>query len=218
MSHRPQTADSLGSLLNRVRVGTTRRLCSPAVPSAGQARPQSQADCCIAVGCADDLSRATKMTERTMSVRNLGTCDECGSLYFADSSAMSSLCPQCATSLYGHAPCVHTFANGRCRKCHWDGTVSAFLSAGGTDEISHCPVCGFGPYSPPYSSADELRHSFDICPCCGCEYGYDDNEEHFDRWESTGCAWFTQSERPPDWNLSSQLMNIRRPWPPRGPK
>lgn len=54
-------------------------------------------------------------------------CDECGSEYFAASSRMSSLCPECAHWLYGYPRCPHEFANGQCSKCGWDGSVSAYL-------------------------------------------------------------------------------------------
>jgi predicted RNA-binding Zn-ribbon protein involved in translation (DUF1610 family) len=54
-------------------------------------------------------------------------CDECGSDYFADSSPMSQLCPECSHWLYGYALCVHKFTEGRCSKCGWDGSVSSYL-------------------------------------------------------------------------------------------
>ena len=54
-------------------------------------------------------------------------CDECGSDYFAATSRMSRLCPQCAHWLYEHPRCMHTFSGGRCSLCGWDGSVSAYL-------------------------------------------------------------------------------------------
>lgn len=62
-----------------------------------------------------------------MSDRPLKTCDECGSLFFPESSRMDALCPECSHLLYGYDPCVHTFVGGRCSKCHWDGAVSDYL-------------------------------------------------------------------------------------------
>jgi rubredoxin len=36
-----------------------------------------------------------------------------------------------------------------------------------------CPVCGYDNLdSPPYDDYD--IPSFDICLCCGCEFGYND--------------------------------------------
>ena len=81
-------------------------------------------------------------------------------------------------------------------------------------EISHCPVCGHGPLEKPYSGAATLRQSYDICACCGCEFGYDDDEQYFAEWVAEGCQWFTPEEMPEGWKLESQLKHIIRPWPP----
>src|SRR5882724_10769676 len=61
-----------------------------------------------------------------MNERPLKGCDECGSLFFAETSRMDALCPECAQVLYGHEPCVHAFVGGRCSKCYWDGSVSEY--------------------------------------------------------------------------------------------
>ena len=54
-------------------------------------------------------------------------CDECGSGFYAGSSKMKSLCPQCASALYGYPACEHIFKDGRCILCNWDGSTSDFL-------------------------------------------------------------------------------------------
>lgn len=64
------------------------------------------------------------MNEQTQ----LKQCDECGSLYYANASEMDSLCPECAHHLHGYANCDHEMVDGRCRKCYWDGSVSAFIA------------------------------------------------------------------------------------------
>jgi predicted RNA-binding Zn-ribbon protein involved in translation (DUF1610 family) len=61
-----------------------------------------------------------------MNIRPVEECDECGSMYFPEISRMDKLCPECSHMLYGYTPCLHTFADGRCSKCHWDGSVSEF--------------------------------------------------------------------------------------------
>ncbi len=63
-----------------------------------------------------------------MTERALRTCEECGSSYFADTSRMAGLCPECAHWLYGHAACGHNFVKGRCARCHWDGSVTEFIA------------------------------------------------------------------------------------------
>jgi hypothetical protein len=76
-----------------------------------------------------------------------------------------------------------------------------------------CPVCGYdGLQEPPY---DEKTGdpSFNICPCCGCEYGYDDatdvaKEKFLKKWINGGAVWFNPDLKPPDWNLKSQIKGI----------
>jgi len=54
-------------------------------------------------------------------------CDECGSSYFVDSSEMQSMCPECASILYGYEACPHDFDDGRCLRCNWDGSTSEYV-------------------------------------------------------------------------------------------
>ena len=79
--------------------------------------------------------------------------------------------------------------------------------------IDYCPVCGYGP-NLGYPSTEELRRSYEICDCCGCEFGYDDNVEHYDRWVLKGSPWFNSKARPLNWSLEEQLARTIRPWPP----
>lgn len=55
------------------------------------------------------------------------TCDECQSPFFPSASCMDGLCPECAHALYGYDNCEHTFSQGACTKCGWDGSRSDFL-------------------------------------------------------------------------------------------
>jgi predicted RNA-binding Zn-ribbon protein involved in translation (DUF1610 family) len=59
--------------------------------------------------------------------RTTRICDECESAFFSDASRMNGLCPQCAHVLYGYPVCEHIFDNGRCVKCGWDGSASAYI-------------------------------------------------------------------------------------------
>lgn len=46
----------------------------------------------------------------------------------------------------------------------------------------HCPACGFELNGPPWRGEDP---SWNICPCCGIEFGYDEyDSEFFDRREA----------------------------------
>jgi hypothetical protein len=63
-----------------------------------------------------------------------------------------------------------------------------------------CPVCGFaGLTEPPYD--DHGCASFDICPSCGTEFGYDDAKQSYEelrrRWLASGALWWSQTTKPP---------------------
>lgn len=75
-----------------------------------------------------------------------------------------------------------------------------------------CPVCGF-------NNLDEYPDlSYEICPCCGVEYGFDDFDFKsltFDtirnKWLNEGAKWFNKKEKPKNWNLEEQLKNLELP-------
>ena len=78
-----------------------------------------------------------------------------------------------------------------------------------------CPVCGYNQLSEtPYD-----RHgypSYEICDCCGFEYGVTDDDQGFTfqsyrkKWIEEGCPYFGR-DRPKDWTIEKakeQLLNI----------
>lgn len=84
-----------------------------------------------------------------------------------------------------------------------------------------CPVCG-------YKEMKEPPERYYICPCCGTEFGNDDNlMTHIDltrQWVAKGMPWFSRATRQPEnWNPISQLVhaglievlvsNIQKPEP-----
>ena len=71
-----------------------------------------------------------------------------------------------------------------------------------------CPVCGFpGLYEAAYDKAG--ASSFEICPCCGIEFGYEDarrsHEELRQKWIAEGMKWHFGSV-PSNWNPITQLV------------
>jgi hypothetical protein len=68
-----------------------------------------------------------------------------------------------------------------------------------------CPVCAFKamPYAPvPYN----------ICPCCGTEFGVDDRlqstQQTRQTWIKNGMPWFDDITSPPfNWSASIQLIS-----------
>jgi|SRR5579863_1561197 len=66
-----------------------------------------------------------------------------------------------------------------------------------------CPVCAYTLSYPP--------EDFNICPCCGTEFGYDDTtftyRELRNKWLATGAKWFSPVDNPPfGWNPFVQLI------------
>jgi DNA-directed RNA polymerase subunit RPC12/RpoP len=55
-------------------------------------------------------------------------CDECGSRFLSSQATMSALCPECSHYLYNKPNCAHSFRDGRCRRCGWDGSVSEYVA------------------------------------------------------------------------------------------
>ena len=71
-----------------------------------------------------------------------------------------------------------------------------------------CPVCSYNDM--PFPLED-----YNICPCCGTEFGNDDanatHEELLMRWLLNGASWFFGAA-PLGWNPSLQLSD--RPYLP----
>lgn len=63
-----------------------------------------------------------------------------------------------------------------------------------------CRVCGVPQDEPPWGD-DGNSPSFNICPCCGCEFGYEDAtpkaiQIHREKWLSTGAKWQEPKQKP----------------------
>lgn len=77
-----------------------------------------------------------------------------------------------------------------------------------------CPVCGFDRLTEP--AYDNFGcASFDICPCCGTEFGYDDvkylHTELRNVWISNGMKWWSSNMAPPDnWSPVAQINKLSK--------
>src|SRR5437660_2364113 len=77
-----------------------------------------------------------------------------------------------------------------------------------------CPVCGYPDLpEPPYTA--ESGASYDICPSCGFEFGYDDEargvtfEEWRAKWVAGGMKWSSRGlSAPPGWDPAAQLRTL----------
>lgn len=68
-----------------------------------------------------------------------------------------------------------------------------------------CPVCGLDLDWPPLD--------YDICPCCGTEFGYSDSgRSHAELrqiWIAGGMKWFDTSYHVVNWSPVEQLKRLR---------
>lgn len=76
-----------------------------------------------------------------------------------------------------------------------------------------CPVCGYSELTEPPRN-EFGGPSFEICDCCGVQFGYEDISEesilnYRDKWIKCGCKWFSQENIPLGWSLEEQLKNIK---------
>lgn len=71
-----------------------------------------------------------------------------------------------------------------------------------------CPICGYG------GDLEFRPRDYQICGCCGNEFGFDDrvlsHEQLRSMWIQKGCPWFDPEEiRPIGWNAYDQLQSAR---------
>ncbi|MEP2827982.1 hypothetical protein [Parvibaculum sp.] len=72
-----------------------------------------------------------------------------------------------------------------------------------------CPVCGYDGLAEPAYDAGGCS-SFEICPCCGIEFGYQDATTSHrvlrHRWVNQGMAW-SHGLPPAQWDPLKQLRD-----------
>lgn len=82
-----------------------------------------------------------------------------------------------------------------------------------SDPNTHeCRVCGL--YLEHYPWGEDGRSpSLDLCPCCGVQFGVDDDtidiiKAYRAKWLNEGAKWFQKKLKPEQWHLDKQLSNI----------
>ncbi len=78
-----------------------------------------------------------------------------------------------------------------------------------------CPVCGFDELENELYD-DNGFGTYEICVCCGFEFGADDfpdKETAYKNWREewigNGCKWFSKATKPPkNWSATEKLNNI----------
>lgn len=76
-----------------------------------------------------------------------------------------------------------------------------------------CYVCGFPDLDKPPWKEDGITPSYEVCVCCGVEFGIDDINEaalnDYERSWFTGTGeWLINEGKPEDWSKEEQLKNI----------
>lgn|ERR1035437_6614315 len=75
-----------------------------------------------------------------------------------------------------------------------------------------CRICGYYVNDFPWGE-DGRSPSFQICSCCGVQFGKEDDtlesiKEYRAGWISKGGKWFAKNETPEDWDIETQMKNI----------
>jgi hypothetical protein len=93
-----------------------------------------------------------------------------------------------------------------CPCCGWRGLMQPAY-----EQLKQLPVpTGI---EPPYSEYFGMP-SYEVCDCCGFEFGNDDEpgigkpasfRAYLDEWVADGEKWFSAEKRPASWSLSVQL-------------
>lgn len=80
-----------------------------------------------------------------------------------------------------------------------------------------CGVCGYPGLEHPPRGSDGAA-SLEICPCCGFQSGYDDDDRGVTpeawraRWIEGGMAWWSRgTAAPKDWDAAGQLKALEEP-------
>lgn len=75
-----------------------------------------------------------------------------------------------------------------------------------------CRVCGYLQDDPPWGENGNCPN-YDICDCCGVEFGYEDCNltsilTFRNQWLKNGAKWKNFKYKPINWSLEEQIKNI----------
>ena len=75
-----------------------------------------------------------------------------------------------------------------------------------------CRICGLDQGYPAWGEDGETP-TYNMCPCCGVEFGYEDAfldtiRDYRQTWLANGGKWLMPQLRPEGWNLQEQLRQI----------
>jgi len=76
----------------------------------------------------------------------------------------------------------------------------------------NCRVCGLVQGTQPWG-ADGRTPAYEICDCCGVEFGYEDSSRapvfaFRASWIDSGYRWFNPKVRPKNWRPDEQIAQV----------
>lgn len=77
---------------------------------------------------------------------------------------------------------------------------------------TRCHICGLDVGEAPWGECGR-DPTFNICPCCGCELGYEDSRASGvillrQQWLEGGGKWWKPGELPVGWDFQQQVKLI----------
>jgi hypothetical protein len=79
-----------------------------------------------------------------------------------------------------------------------------------------CPVCGYqGLDSPPYKDLNGGNPSYEVCVCCGYEFGFNDMSKgqtfkgYRIDWINNGFLFFMDEYKPALWNKEVMMEQLK---------
>lgn len=82
------------------------------------------------------------------------------------------------------------------------------------NHLSLCKVCGANlfPFYP--WGMDGKSPTYDICPCCNTEFGYEDSSDAGilnarKAWIDSGMLWLDPSTKPNNWRALEQIETLQ---------
>ncbi len=83
-----------------------------------------------------------------------------------------------------------------------------------------CPVCAYPKLEEP-PHAPSGGGSYEICPCCGFQFGVDDDDKGItfdqarEKWVKGGMKWHSKGIKAPKiWDGAKQLEGLKTAKPP----
>jgi len=79
-------------------------------------------------------------------------------------------------------------------------------------DLYNCRVCGWRSPTPPWGESGK-EPSFDICPCCECEWGYEDSgvestKKYRAAWIASGANWVHDDTPHDGLTTEERLCNV----------